>query len=81
MIGEGVAAVTANRSGAGVADQIKVGSSSTASASMRSASSAITPNDASSCLSSIGPELRAIGRERGSNEHEDGQAESNFAYY
>ena len=25
-----------------------------------------------SCLSSVRPELRAIGRERGSNEHEDG---------
>jgi hypothetical protein len=34
-----------------------------------------------SCLSSIRPELRTIGRERGSNEHEDGQAESDFAYY
>jgi hypothetical protein len=32
------------------------------------------------CLSSIRPELLAIGRERGSDEHKDGQAEDNFAY-
>jgi hypothetical protein len=37
--------------------------------------------DARPCLSSIRPELLAIGRERGSNEHEDGQTEGNFAYY
>jgi len=37
--------------------------------------------DARPCLSSIRPELLAKGRERTSNEHQDGQAEGNFAYY
>jgi hypothetical protein len=32
-------------------------------------------------LSSVRPELLAKGRERGSNEHEDGEAEGNFSYY
>jgi hypothetical protein len=32
-------------------------------------------------LSSIRPELLAKGGERGSNEHQDGQAEENFACY
>src|SRR5277367_4018416 len=37
--------------------------------------------DARPCLSSIRPELLTKGRERSSNEHQDGQAEGNFAYY
>jgi len=37
--------------------------------------------DARPCLSSIRPELLTKGRERSSNEHQEGQAEGDFAYY